>query len=743
MRRFHILVATGAAIVAVRRFIATAFPWLAGASLFAATFTVTNTNDSGPGSLRQAILDANANPGPDTIAFAIPGAGVHTIAPTTSFPTVTDAVVIDGYSQPGASENTAAVGTNAVLLIELDGSVPGGIGVNINGTAGSVVQGLAINRFSTGIAISNCDGCIARGTFLGTDPSGLVALPNGEGIEVGSTNTYVGGVLPGDRNLVSGNTAGTFSGALVLNGLATNCKVQGNLIGTDATGMHALPNVGGLAAYGTGNTIGGAVPGAANVVSGNSLYGMWIEGSVIIQGNLVGIAADGVSSLGNASDGVKIHTSSDSTVGGTGPGEGNLVAHNAGFGITVEEGINNSVRGNSIHDNGPLGLNLYTGESTPKPNDAGDVDDGSNHLQNFPILQTVTTGATTHVVGKLDSTASTTFDLGFYANPACSNFPREFVEGETYLGSSQVTTDGSGHAAIDVTLPVATETGARISATATDPDGNTSELSQRIIFSMGPASGPASGGTPLAVFGTDFADPTTLTIGGLPATVTFIDDHTLNSASPVLAPGTVNDVVVTTPDGTTGTLVKAWVADFLDVPGSQQFYSFVTTLVSNAITVGVGGGLYGVDQPTLRQQMAVFLMKAKHGLCFVPPPCTTAIFTDVPCSSGFAPWINELVAEGITGGCGNGTTYCPTDPVKRQQMAVLLLRTLEGAAYIPPACTDATFTDVPCDSPFAPWVYDLVIRQITGGCGAGLSCPTNPATRGQMAVFVTKTFGLQ
>jgi hypothetical protein len=159
--------------------------------------------------------------------------------------------------------------------------------------------------------------------------------------------------------------------------------------------------------------------------------------------------------------------------------------------------------------------------------------------------------------------------------------------------------------------------------------------------------------------------------------------------------------------------------------------------------VGVGGGNYGVDQPTLRQQMAVFLMKAKHGLCYTPPPCTTPVFTDVPCSSTFAPWINELVAEGITGGCGGGTTYCPADPVKRQQMAVLLLKTFEGLGYTPPACVTATFTDMPCDNPFAPWVYELVARNITGGCGGGLYCSINPATRGQMAVFLVKTFSLQ
>ena len=153
---------------------------------------------------------------------------------------------------------------------------------------------------------------------------------------------------------------------------------------------------------------------------------------------------------------------------------------------------------------------------------------------------------------------------------------------------------------------------------------------------------------------------------------------------------------MTTPDGTTGTLVKGWVSDFLDVPGGQQFYSFVTTLVSNGITAGVGGGNYGVDQATLRQQMAVFLLKAKHGLCFVPPPCTTRSSTTCP-APRLRPWINELVAEGFTGGCGGGT-YCPASPVLRQQMAVLLLQTLLGTGYTPPACTAATFTDVPCST---------------------------------------------
>ena len=711
---------------------------LAATPVAAANFTVTNTDDSGPGSLRQAILDANATMGLDTIAFNIPGAGVHTISPLTALDYLTDPVVIDGYTQPGSGVNTDPVGTNAILLIELDGSVAGGIGLNLTGGA-STIQGLVINRWADAIQTVSAGGNLIRGNFLGTDPAGAAARPNNVAISIGASGDLIGGTDPADRNLVSGNTAGVFGGAIQIGG-ASGVTIQGNLVGTDASGMLAVPN--GEAIYSNMPAlIGGTAAGSANVISGNSLSGIFYQADVVIQGNLIGVAADGVSPLGNGQNGILNHGAIGGTVGGLGPGEANVIAHNATHGVQTD-GTQTRIRGNSIHDNGYLGIDLYTGSNTPKPNDQGDGDGGSNNLQNFPILQSVTTGATTHIVGKFNSTPSTTFDLDFYANSACSNFPREFLEGEAWIGTTQISTDGAGNAAIDITLPVATEAGARISATATDPLGNTSEFSQRIIFSMGPGSGPAVGGALLQVSGTDFADPTTIAIGGVSTPVTFIDDHTLNSASPALDPGTVNDVVVTTPDGTTGTLLKGWVSDFLDVPGGHLFYSFVTTLVSNAITVGVGGGFYGVDQPTKRQQMAVFLLKAEHGLCYTPPPCS-GVFTDVPCSLSFAPWIEALAAEGITTGCGNGI-FCPDNPVTRRQMAIFLLKTKYGASYLPPDCA-GIFGDVACPGLPANFIEELYNENITGGCSAMplLYCPDNSSTRGQMAVFITKTFGLQ
>src|SRR5205807_1424701 len=147
----------------------------------AATFDVTTTADSGAGSLRDAITLANANAGLDTITFHIPGSGVHTITPLPDLPTITDPVIIDGYTQPGASPNTnpltlgpGALGSNAVILIELSGS--GGAGVGLNISAGnSTVRGLAINRFAnSGINLSPADGNIIEGNFLGTDPTGTI-----------------------------------------------------------------------------------------------------------------------------------------------------------------------------------------------------------------------------------------------------------------------------------------------------------------------------------------------------------------------------------------------------------------------------------------------------------------------------------------------------------------------------------------------------------------------------------------
>jgi len=184
--------------------------------------------------------------------------------------------------------------------------------------------------------------------------------------------------------------------------------------------------------------------------------------------------------------------------------------------------------------------------------------------------------------------------------------------------------------------------------------------------------------------------------------------------------------------------------DFNDVPPSHPFHDFIDTVARNQITVGCGGGNYCPGQNIARSQMAVFLLKSKYGFGHVPPPATGTVFGDVHIGDFAADWIEELAALGITGGCGNGN-YCPNNPVTRSEMAVFLLKTLLGSGYAPPPATGAIFADVHLGDFAVDWIEDLYARGVTGGCNVNplRYCPNNPNTRGEMAVFVTKTFGLQ
>jgi hypothetical protein len=180
---------------------------------------------------------------------------------------------------------------------------------------------------------------------------------------------------------------------------------------------------------------------------------------------------------------------------------------------------------------------------------------------------------------------------------------------------------------------------------------------------------------------------------------------------------------------------------FLDVPYRYFAWQFIEAVDDAGVDHGCGSGNFCPGSAMTREVMAVWLLKAKEGASYVPPACTTATFSDVPCSSAYAPWIYELVRRGVTAGCSPGL-YCPTDSVTRSQMAVFLLATLQGPGWSPPACTVPRFHDVPCSSPFAPWVDEIAARGITAGCGGGDYCPNGVVTRDQMAVFVTTNFRL-
>jgi hypothetical protein len=193
-------------------------------------------------------------------------------------------------------------------------------------------------------------------------------------------------------------------------------------------------------------------------------------------------------------------------------------------------------------------------------------------------------------------------------------------------------------------------------------------------------------------------------------------------------------------DASTPVPVTVALFSFADVPPSYWAWHFIEGLQTAGIPTSCGTNplRYCPDNPMTRGDMATFLLRAKEGGSYVPPACTTAVFTDVPCSDPLAPWINELVRRGVTAGCGGGN-YCPNSAVTRDQMAVFLVVT----AGIPPdtgTCTTPPFTDVPCSTPFEPYIKKLVSLGVTAGCGGGNYCPQTTLTRAQMAIFLSVMF---
>jgi CSLREA domain-containing protein len=366
---------------------AIAFAWaptaLAGSPILN-TFTVNQTGDASDSALgdmpnacdvdlpiggdqctlRAAIEEANATAGHDKIAFNIPGDGVHTIQPATALPSILEQTTVDGLTQPGASANTQPVGkpSDAVLLIELDGinfpndPIVHGFDIQAGG-ANSTIRGMVITNFApwAGINIQAANGVTITGNYLGTNPAGTAASPNGIGVlVVGGTGNAIGGQAPADRNLISGNTR---------NGIISNPPLA-------------------------------------------------------IRGNYIGVAADGKSPLGNAEDGVHLTLSGGGQpIGGPG-GAANVIAHNGENGIVMfNEHSGIPITNNRIFGNGDLGIDLS--ENGVTPNDEDDPDVGPNELQNFPILKSARTKPSgTKVKGELNSTPGQTFSVEFFSNKA-------------------------------------------------------------------------------------------------------------------------------------------------------------------------------------------------------------------------------------------------------------------------------------------------------------------------------------
>jgi len=298
------------------------------------------------------------------------------------------------------------------------------------------------------------------------------------------------------RGLIINNFAGA---GIVLQGVGSN-QIVGNYIGTDSTGTQARGNRDGIYILGTPeNVIGGTTPAERNVISGNNDDGINFEGPNTInnhvRGNFIGTAADGISPLGNAGDGIKIsYASSGVFIGSaTVASAGNVIAFNHLRGVYGEidagsAGVSNRILGNSIFGNLGIGIDLNGDGVTP--NDTGDGDTGANNLQNYPVLtEALSSAGVTAISGTLNSLPNTTFRLEFFANPTCDS--SGYGEGQTYLGFASVTTDSNGNQSFTVGLNVNVPVGQFVTATASGNSSSTSEFSACIPVAVGSTAGAA------------------------------------------------------------------------------------------------------------------------------------------------------------------------------------------------------------------------------------------------------------
>lgn len=432
--------------------------------------------------LRDAIDLANTTPGTDTIAFNILGGGARTITLAKNLPDVTQPTVLDATTQPGYAGKP---------LVELTGNAGATAGLRIFG-GDSTVRGFVLNRFTStqgptgAIVLAGPGGNVVEGNYIGTNLAGTGIFAN--------QRTSYGVIVRNDGNVIRDNViSGNHTGGILLQnvgqGDSANNLIADNMLGTDWTGTVDLGQVRyGVFFIGAGN--GNRIEG--NVISGNDEGGVLLDSdNNVVVGNKVGVAANGTTPLGNGL-GVWISGGSNNTIGGVGSGEGNVIANNKTHGVIMTVAGNgsvptgNTVRGNSIRGNGLLGIDL--GANGVTPNDLGDLDDGPNNLQNTPVFTSasvveipggggVLLGFTLAIHGQPNAT----FTIDLYASAAAD--PSGNGEGERYLGSVTVMTDGQGLATGFFTMQLgagAVKPGGILTATATDPAGNTSEFSDAV-----------------------------------------------------------------------------------------------------------------------------------------------------------------------------------------------------------------------------------------------------------------------
>ena len=420
----------------------------------------------------------------------------------------TDGIDINGTGTTGNVVSGNFIGTNAagtaavgnggngvVIQSNAQNNTVGGNTTTPGTAPGNVISGNDVNTGSDGVELSGASttGNTVSGNAIGTSADGTGSVPNrnnGVLITNSANGNTIGGINAGDGNLISGNSSSTASAGVQILGSPNN-RISGNLIGTNVSGMGAVPNGGDGVLIGdappvtgsTGNLVGGTTVGERNVISGNAGNGVRLTGAFSssnnVTGNYIGLRKDGTYGLGNGANGVLVASgSSPHTIGGVGVTPGtcsgpcNRIGSNAQAGVYIDTSSRITIRGNGIARNGGLGIDLNP--AGPTPNDVGDGDTGPNNLQNFPVIVSQTwNGSTSVISGKLNSSPGTNFTIELFSNLSGVD-PTGYGEGELFIGSTTCTTNGTGDCNWSVTVAGAQP---YVSGTATDPNGNTSEFS--------------------------------------------------------------------------------------------------------------------------------------------------------------------------------------------------------------------------------------------------------------------------
>ena len=604
---------------------------------------------------------------------------------------------VDGISITNAANENTILGNfigvnaagdaavpNANHGIRIDGSTNNDIGLDrlenpeIAGTNPNVISGNGIN----GVLITNSSNeTKVLGNFIGTNAAGNAAIPNGEatddpavinggiGVEIrNSSNNIIGRNTPGEQNTISGNLVDgiRINATPELNSTAN--IIQSNLMGLDATGVTAVPNQsnGILISNAAGNTIGGSEANQGNTISGNGINGLvlstandnqvlgnfigtnragnaavanvnngleldnstgngvignLISGNTVngvsivnassgnqIQGNRIGVAADGTSGLANINSGILINNAANNIIGGLEAGVGNTIAFNSGDGVTVtnDTAINNGILGNSIFSNGAeedteIGIDLANDGVTA--NDPLDEDTGPNTLQNYPeLVLAEPVDNNTAIAGILNSLPNTTYRLEFFSNVEVD--PVGNGQGQAFIGTTEVTTDAEGNATFTANLPETGDlSGQFITATATDPNNNTSEFSTGVDVSL-----------PEITITENLAQNE-----GNEGTVDYVYTVSLNQ------PTTQNIVVNYTTNDDTATVADN---DYVDNDGSLTFAAnpFAETPASQTITVQANGDITFEGDEVFN----VSLDNASYGNIITPSVTGTITNDDAP-----------------------------------------------------------------------------------------------------------------